>query len=82
MGDRNVRDADTTAGDRIDSADRMTSRDIKPWVTGFLLLAAVALAVMFFVPWDRPSQTTSTPPASTQSAPPTGTTGTAPSTPR
>ena len=82
MSDRNVRDVDAMAGDRIDSADRMTVRDAKPWVTGFLFLAAVALAVMFFVPWDRPPQTTSTPPASTESAPPTGTTGTAPSTPR
>ena len=87
MDDHNQRDPNNLAGDWIDDPARKAARDFDtsatPWITGFLtgflLLAAIALGVVFSGPWDRSTQTTSTPPAPTQSAPQAGTTGNSPS---
>jgi hypothetical protein len=78
MDDRNIRDPNRMAADRMEDRERIVARNNTPWVVGLLVLAAIAFGALVLAPWDRPTQTTSTPPAPTQSAPPAGTTGTAP----
>jgi hypothetical protein len=50
MNDRKGRDAETKA--RIDEGNRTIGARAKPWITGFLLLTAVLLGVVFFAPWE------------------------------
>ena len=83
MDDHNQRDPNSVASDWSDDPERKAARDFDssatPWITGFLLLAAIVLGVVFAGPWDRPARTTSTSPAPMQSAPQAGTTGNSPS---
>jgi hypothetical protein len=87
MDDHNQQDPNNLAGDWIDDPAKKAARDFDtsaaPWITGFLtgflLFAVFVLGVVFLGPWDKPTQTTSTPPAPTQSAAQPGTPGNSPS---
>jgi hypothetical protein len=73
MDDRNLRDSPKREDDRDGVAARDFDTSAAPWITGILLLAIIAFGVIFFGPWEKPEQTTSTPAVTTPAA---GTTGT------